>query len=346
MQRMRQAAVCTLATMLACTAGDGDDGFFTSTPDPTSGPDDTATSAAGTSDDGALDDGFEGTTMGGPGIRCGKVDLLFVYEPSEAENTGDAPEIPMLQEAFDTLVSGLYGQVGVDDFRVMFTRSRAIHLQGACSGEACEELDNPDACDGVFAAGYNGAPLPGGPEMPGEDGIGGDCMSGRWFASGEVDLADAFTCVSYPQLNHVYEGPDALLDALAQSIEPASAGGTCNAGFLRDDALLVVVLVGPQRNAVPDTSSTTVDALVDQLVAAKHGAMQNVVVLGLVSDSDLEAPLCAGTPTDGLPAQVRELVDAFPHGKVGSVCQPDYLPFMGVVIDEIDAGCEEFVPVG
>jgi hypothetical protein len=122
--------------------------------------------------------------------------------------------------------------------------------------------------------------------------------------------------------------------------------GECNEGCLRDDALLVVVLVAPSQDATPDTSSGDVAAWRQTLAAAKHGHEGNVVVLALTGDGDLDQPLCSTPPVGPLPAQLRELTDAMPHAKWASTCLPDYASFFAAAADVVDAACDDFHPEG
>ena len=234
--------------------------------------------------------------------------------------------------------------VAVDDFRVLVTGSQAAQTGSACApggDDVCPEVE-VDACDPVLGAGRNGLGVP-------EYGI-EECMPARFMESGMGSLEGTFGClVNYGTLEtangHGWyggAGPDTMMDALAAA---TSADNSCNAGFLRDDALLVVVLIAPNLDPLEDTSSGDIAAWTDALVAAK-GSADNIAVLALTADGDLDQPLCDPSTAGPFPAELRGFVDGFTHGKWASSCLPDYATFFTVASDVIDAACEEFVPVG
>jgi hypothetical protein len=78
---------------------------------------------------------------------------------------------------------------------------------------------------------------------------------------------------------------DALVAAVSpkfNAFEPAPGG--CNAGFLRDDALLVLTMIGPEDNPGAGTPKMGPwqewrQAVVD----AKHGDLNAIVALGIIS---------------------------------------------------------------
>lgn len=333
----------TNATTSSATSGESDDGGSTAV-------DDGATSRGVT--EGEASDDAAGDETGAPTVRCDKIDFLFVLETPEMGTDGyQASGYPdqyglypgNLDAGFASLVSALYVDVEVDDFRVLVTGSMAPDPSLWCGdlddNMMCHGEDFiVDTCDRIVGAGRNGIATP----YDGET----DCVSGRWLDSGTPDLMAGFQCLSYAQ-QWAYSGggPDTLMDAMVASLSPSSDAGTCNAGFIREDALLVVVIVEAAFDGLDDSSSTTADAWRSALLDAKLGVESNVVVLGLVADGDLEQSLCSHDPGPLAP-DLRGFVESFPNGDWASVCLPDYVPFFTAASEMVDAACQQFTPAG
>jgi len=131
------------------------------------------------------------------------------------------------------------------------------------------------------------------------------------------------------------------MDSLVATMSAAMNGPTgCNAGFLRQDALLVITFIsddtfyedsgGPQQ-------------WYDAVVQAKGGNPDAVVVLGLT-------PNFAGCiEGDGSQSTYGSHWSEFvalwgDHGLEASVCSLDYASFFAEAVSIIDEACDEFVP--
>jgi hypothetical protein len=79
------------------------------------------------------------------------------------------------------------------------------------------------------------------------------------------------------------------------------------------------------------------------LVTAKAGDPAAIVVLGLFGESP-GVPCVNGDADPGV--RLREFVDLFPNGLVGSVCDADYQPLFVEAVNLIDGTCDDFVPPG
>jgi hypothetical protein len=356
------------ATVASCTVDGRDedfDGSFGS-----AGMTDAGASSDGgaESSDGIVpgdDDGGAGETdTGGATIRCDKIDILFVMETGIVDPEGDAYFIDdqAVFEGFATLVSELYVSLAVDDFRVMVTGSMSPAPVASClydDATMMQQCAEPiaDDCDDQLGAGRNGFDYS--LQSKFNEGPIAECMDGRWLESGTPDLEVLFRCLFYyhwfsldatggsgGERTYAGTGPDTMMDATLAAVGPLAQPGACNGGFVRDDALLVVVFVSPSSDAMPDTSSGTVAEWSDALAQAKHGIAGNVVTLALVGDGDVPQSLCGEPPNGSLPAQLRELVDAMPHGKWASTCLPDYKPFFTSASELVDAACSDFTPEG
>ncbi len=152
------------------------------------------------------------------------------------------------------------------------------------------------------------------------------------------DLADTFSCAA--QVGTDGASDELPVYAMVRAVVGDLAGdGECNQGFLRDDALLVIVFVtdcgtfGPPGGEPQDWYD---------LIVAARGFWQNVVVVSVIEtslDSGLSERL------DG--RRIAEFTELFgEHGLVGDIEMPDYSPLLSEAVDRIRLGCDEFIPPG
>jgi hypothetical protein len=102
-----------------------------------------------------------------------------------------------------------------------------------------------------------------------------------------------------------------------------NAPGGCNEGFSRDDAILVVTfIIDEDDNRSPGTPA----GWRQQLIDAKGGDEEAVVMLGLVGDNNIESGLeggpCGLLGADSAP-RLQQFVQSLPHRSLGSVCAAD-----------------------
>ncbi len=164
----------------------------------------------------------------------------------------------------------------------------------------------------------------------------------RYITSGEPKLADALECIAKVGVSG---GDPPMGDALIAALQPKiNAEGGCNAGFLRDDALLVVAFI----NDVEDDQSTSwpyqqYKAVVD----VKGGDPNAIVALGVIAQPLEEgAPEIPGCTYDGLGDQykMRQLLEKFPYHVEGDTCAPSYAPYFDQAAELIAEACGKFVP--
>lgn len=362
----RSIRLAALGAMVAsCTAQSRDDDFDSGLASASMTLGGESSGLGEDSSDGVVpDDEDSGGGTGGATIRCDKIDIVFVMETGLADPEADAYFIDdqAIFDGFATLVSELYVSLEVDDFRVMVTGSMPPTPEASCmydDATMMQQCAEPtaDGCDEQLGAGRNGYEYP--LQSKFSEGPTAECMAGRWLESGAPDLETMFRCLFYyhwfsldasggsgGERGYAGSGPDTLMDAALAAVGPLAQAGACNDGFVRDDALLVVVFVTPSSDSMPDTSSGTVEAWSDALAQAKHGIAGNVVTLALVGDGDVDQSLCSEPPNGTLPAQLRQLTEAMPHGKWASTCLPDYRPFFTSASELVDAACNEFTPEG
>jgi uncharacterized repeat protein (TIGR01451 family)/MYXO-CTERM domain-containing protein len=275
-------------------------------------------------------------------VGCAKIDFLFVIDSSESMTVHQTN----LVDSFPGFAAAMQDAVDANDWHVMVVDTDAQWGGGACAN-ACATLGScpdepafacdtaaPELCDIAIGAGVV-APY-------GEAASNVACDVGadaRFIGSGVDDLLSAFSCVAKVGVDGNSE--ERTADALVSAIDPAaSAADGCNEGFLRDDAILVVTIITDEADV---DSSGTPQEWHDAIVAAKHDDPDAIVVLGLLPDADLDAPLCDDEDVGGA---VAELVASFPAQRRASVCEPDYSPFLAESVAVIAETCSDFVPPG
>jgi hypothetical protein len=260
-----------------------------------------------------------------PGCRA--IDFLFVVDNSLSMTD----EQDNLVRSFPGFLQVVQSTLDARDYHIMAidTDDRGI-FEGGMSGGP---FVSPASCNGVFGAGRdNGA-------------AGEDCgmEGGTYMTSAQPNIAESFACAArVGTFGDVLEQP---ITALLSAISPAlNAADGCNAGFLREDAILVVTLITDSD----DTRSLGSPSVWrQQLVAAKGNDESAVVVLGLLGDSTLIQPLEGGPcllPEAGPAPRLQEFVEELPHGSLGSICADDYSPFLARAVAEIKASCDAFRP--
>lgn len=297
---------------------------------------------------------------------CNKVDFLFVvdnslsmqgFQANLAENFGD-----MFQSIRERLV-------GVSDYHMMVVDTDAYGYESSLCERICSLYASPGetlavgdgtpdanaACNGYVCASYADAStcdttLGAGVIHP----IGGfasnhDCglpNSQRWFDSSAPNFNDLASCTV--RVGSTGNGDEKILGALTAALDPNSAAAACNTGFLRDDALLVVVFVsdaGPKFSMEQATNFATYRQL---LVDAKCGREENIVLIGFIAQTEhaiangVEDSCLGGFAYTGVARQYMQFIDSFgEHGFRADVCSEDYATAFAPALETIATGCSE-----
>ena len=147
----------------------------------------------------------------------------------------------------------------------------------------------------------------------------------RYLTKDQPNLAETFACVAKLGVS----GRDLLGEAFAWAMSPAlNDQGECNAGFLREDALLMVTFIGSyDYDSKGDPNSWRIAAL-----SAKKDP-NSIVMLNIFD------PACP-YPKD----RICELVQMFPYRHVADFLKDDY----GAAFDEatnlVEVACSDFIP--
>ncbi len=259
---------------------------------------------------------------------CEKVDFLFVIDSSNSMETNQAELIASFPEFVATIQSTLES---VDSYHVGVVTSDAYEF-------------NEDGCTDMGAL----VTQTGGKDS-GMETCSPFATPARFLTEAD-DLPSAFACIG--QVGTDGANDEAMLAGALGAISPAlNEAGACNDGFLRDDALLVMVLITDE-----DDPGTCIDGNQscegspgdpmewhDEVVDRKGGHPENVVVLSLTRGSPGNAcDEAQGTEKDG------ERVMAFAQlfgatGSVGDICADSFGPFFSAAVGQIESACGGFI---
>lgn len=251
-----------------------------------------------------------------PVQACGQVDMLFVIDNSESM----ADEQANLVASFPGFVAGIESILPGTDVHVGVVTTDANEWNGT----GCQRI-------GALTTETSAA----------------DCRpyaSGKRFITAQDDLAAKFSCAA--QVGIEGDGHERPIDAVSAVLHPFAADvDVCNAGFLRPDALFVLVIITDEEDdgaSAGDPPDWTADVL------AAKGDDEHVVVLGLVGHDKPNA--CIAEQWDGMRGaeiapRLIAFTEGFTHGLVGDVCAPSYAEFFAEAVDGIAVACD-VIPVG
>ena len=290
--------------------------------------------------------GFE--TLG-PVQGCGKIDLLFVIDDGGYIQVEDgAEDAKAVRDSTVGFIAAMQEQAADYDLHVMVVKGdpkfvSAGGLKGCCKEEKpCDVLGTYPCdinqvefteCDSTLGAGvrYPTGFMASNRDCALEDGR-------RYITEAQDDFATAFDCIV--NVGRSGDGQE-YLGAMVKAVGPTlNAPDGCNAGFLRPDAMLVVVILAASWD---DKSKGTPEGLAASLIAAKDGYIDGIVVVGVLrSVDDFVQSLCGDAPND----LTRQVVEQFPNHVLGSYCAPDMGAHLAKAIDVIASACERFTPPG
>lgn len=272
----------------------------------------------------------------GEEVGCEAIDFLFVIDSSVSMKTHQENLIASFPGFADEIASA----VPENDWHVMVVDTdaqwggadcaNACATLGTCPDEPAFECQSPapSLCDITIGSGVT-APM-------GEGASNVECLQSdqRYIEAGAAGLSQIFQCMA--QVGVDGSSQEHQAESLLRSIsDDLQAEDGCNAGFLRDDAILVVTIITDEPDEYsPDDAAAWWNAI----VAAKNDDPAAVVVLGLLPDGGMTCE-----QTDVAP-RLEDLVGLAQGGLTASVCEPDYSPFFAQAVDLITETCDEFVP--
>ena len=162
-----------------------------------------------------------------------------------------------------------------------------------------------------------------------------------WMDSTSPALTNEFKCVG-----DVFSGATQCTgsndDEQPASTIAAALGQTANAGFLRDDALLVAVAI-TDEDEQPTAADKSAKAVYDRLVATK-GDVKRMVFLGIGGGSS-----CSGVYGDAKNAaklkEVTGLFTAQGRGVFWDLCNGKLEDGLSAAMKVIETACNELPPI-
>lgn len=270
-----------------------------------------------------------------PDTGCQKVDLLFVIDSSGSM----ADEQQNLIASFPDFVSEMQTKLAdTDSYHVGITTSDAYAYNTPGCNQAGALVTRTG---GTNASNQTCTPY----------------ASGKNWMSETDMLGQKFACAG--QVGTQGDGNEQPMYTLGQALSPGlNAPGACNDGFLREDALLVIVIITDEEDdhevegcmvAAPGSPGEPGDWF-NTVIAAKGGIETNIVTLALVGPVQQPCPTLdkcqGGIQGAEVAARVVQFTQMFTYGSVGPICAPSYKDFFGQAISVISTACENFMPPG
>ena len=265
---------------------------------------------------------------------CDKVDILFVVDNSGS--MGDNQQ--NLVNNFGKFADSIKTTLGQDiDYHV------GVVTSDAYSG-------NDPSCQSVGAL----VTQTGGAEASGR--VCGPFKQGR-FLSKDDPLTTSFQCIA--QVGSSGAASEDVIGAAAAALAPAlNAAGGCNAGFVRPDSLLVLVLV-------TDEDTVTGEEQVKQLFAELGSAVgvgsgpENLpkvwkekiaVQSGHPSDATVVVTLAKGVPGNVCAADeqgsdgktLMAFTSQYTYNFIGDICAPDYGDVLVRALQPVASACNDY----
>ncbi len=250
-------------------------------------------------------------------MGCRKVDFLFVIDNSGSMS---AQQMQLLA-SFDGFIQAIQDSLedSVDSYHVGVITSDAYSA-------------NAPGCNTLGA-------------LVSQTQAGGDCTpfaGGGRFATEMDDLSVKFPCMA--EVGAFGSGVEQPVTGAIAAFDPAMAmAGACNEGFLRDDAILVLVVLtdDPPAGTLDDANlMTDTTGWHDAIVAAKNGDPEALVVIGFVPWMDVSC-VVFGIESPNLIGFVESFGE---QGVLASICEPDFGPAFASTVETIVSTCENFEP--
>lgn len=161
----------------------------------------------------------------------------------------------------------------------------------------------------------------------------------RWLVGPSPSFADEFACVAATRSGTEEVTYYNLAEALH---DPA------NAGFLRDDSLLIIVLLTDEDTY--DFVLTTSVAIRQRIVDAVGGDLDRLVVLAIAGGQgvfEMPETVCQGVYGDAAPGRrIISITRGFrERGLFQNICQGDLAATFAGVLDDVVSACAQFNPV-
>ena len=277
----------------------------------------------------------------GKPVGCkGKIDFLFVI----SRHAGMQGFQTQLLDAFPKFIDTISSKFADFDYHIMVVHTDEKWGLDACDQqcptpgeEGCTIEDypcyyTPTLCDTTIGAGEvcPAARDAANKLCPIDDGR-------RYMVKGQTDLKGTFACAAQVGSS----GAMRMGQTLAVAVQPwMNDEGSCNDGFLRDDALLMVTIITHAYD-VEDGIVTSYEGTPATWAAAvgdaKHGDLDSVVVLGIIPT---EGPACKDFD------RLCQMLELFPFALNRDSWADKYGPFFEEAAELVETACADFIPPG
>lgn len=266
-----------------------------------------------------------------PGCK-GKIDFLFIISRFSFMK----PHQDQLVAAFPHFIDTIQSEFSDFDVHILVTDSEPAwgsptcekDCPDTCVAEPAYPCDySPTTCDKTMGAGVVMNVGPDTANVP--------CLEGplRYITADTPDIPETFECLARVGTVGYNLLGDALVGAMTYKLNKV---GGCNEGFIRDDALLMVTIIGPEDNAdLPASSDGTWQEWMQAVVDKKKGDLNAIVMFGLTDD-------CIGTKNPD--NRVCTMIPKFPHHVLQLLTTPDYGPVFDEAAQIALEACSVFVP--
>jgi hypothetical protein len=242
---------------------------------------------------------------------CDKVDILFVVD-----NSGTmADNQQNLADNFPKFAQNIAATLGEDvDYHV-----------GVVTSD--DYLGNEAACQQLGALVTQTA-------GPGAGGSAcGPFKQGR-FLSKEDALVQGFQCAA--RVGSGGASSEDVIGAATAALSPGmNAPGACNAGFLREDSLLVLVFITDE-----DAPGVMTEQWQQQIAQASEHARGNTVVVTLAKG--VPGNVCAQNEAGSDGTALMAYTGQYKYNFLGDICAADYGDVLVKALAPVDSACKEY----
>lgn len=293
--------------------------------------------------------------FGPDGPDCGgKIDILFAFDTASSLDE----HYPKLEAALQETLPQFIEWFGNFDTHWMVANTRNGWGIGSCEDECaandgvmcwpvgppsypCEAYEGQLAeCDTTFAAGVT---FPAGFDAANQR---CELAGGNRFADSTQsdNLLEELTCITQTGWTDVwgFNAEGAMVFGLRPIMTKVPGG--CNLGFLRDEALLLIIFFSAYAGT-DDSPAGPPEQWAEEIYAAKGGNQDKVVVLGVAKDKTLPNPVCEKAGQVEYYSEVEQFLHFhMKHAIHASICEDDYAPFLRDALELSLALCGESPP--
>jgi hypothetical protein len=366
-------ALASLLLLAACHNGPAQPGFSTdpgegptgpaASTDPSSSTSSTTSTSSSTSTSASGSAGESSTTQASvpdmgttpdfgshQPVGCkGKIDFIFAISDLFTMEQEEAA----LLASFDGFMKTVREDFADFDAHIIVPNVDGYWSGSACESNRCPEYYphcGPDAeeymcgsqglvtlCETVMGAGVLFNAGPHATNYPCE------LAGGRRYivVEEEPDLNEQFKCIASVGL---FGADTPMMRAIAATVAPEINGeGGCNEGFLRPDALLVIVMV---MDSADEKSIKTPAYWFEKVLAAKGGDLDAMVMAAIINPLPEDPPKADCAYDDGNPVinPLRIFAELFPHRAIGDVCGDSFAPTFAEAAALVKETCSAFIP--